>query len=190
MGCDNHMLNQLFWYIYRIPVPAVLPIIAVVVLIWGVAMRFLAGRLPYAVKYGNLALAVVALGGILYITVLRNNPGKQELILQPFQSFTEAKQQKEMYREMLMNVLLFVPFGLCVPFGLNPVREDRAFRYVVFTVLLALALSAGIEIIQYYFSLGRCETDDVIFNCTGTILGSIAYIIFLINRKGDNYVKR
>ena len=187
------MLNQFFWYVYHIPVSTVFPIIVVAVVIWGFAMRFLVRRFPRAVKYGNLALAVVALGGILYITVLRNNPGKQELILQPFQSFIEAKQQKEMYREMLMNVLLFVPFGLCAPFAFNSVRGSEmlfAFRYVVFTVLLALSISISIEATQYFFSLGRCETDDVIFNCSGTILGTIAYIIVLLNRRGENCVKR
>lgn len=174
------MLNQLFYYIYRIPVPAVLPIIAAAVLIWGVAMRFLAGRFPSAVKYGNLALAVVTLGGILYITVLRSNPGKQELILQPFQSFIEAKQQKEMYREMLMNVLLFVPFGLTVPFALTPVKDavfQRNIRYAVIVLLIAIALSVGIEAVQYHYALGRCETDDVLCNTLGALFGVCAYLL-------------
>lgn len=61
-----NMMNQLFYYIYRIPVPLVLPIIVVIVLIWGLAMRFLRRRSPKTVKIINCVAAAVALVGILY----------------------------------------------------------------------------------------------------------------------------
>ncbi|MBQ6067391.1 MAG: VanZ family protein [Clostridia bacterium] len=179
-------MSQLFWYIYRIPVPLVLPIIAVVVLIWGMAMRLLARRSPKAVGIINCIALTAALGGILYITVFRNDPGKQELILQPFQSFIEAKQQKEMYRELLMNVLLFVPLGLSLPFVLTR-TEDGAWRCrircAVLTVLIAVALSVAIEAVQYRFALGRCETDDVLSNTLGTFFGICAYLLQFIGKK-------
>ena len=141
-------MNSLFWYVYRIPVPAVLPLIVVIVLIWGFAMRFLLRKYPKTVKIINCAAALVALGGILYITVFRGSPGKQELILTPFQSFIEAKEQKEMYRELLMNVLLFVPFGLSLPFALTRAQSGERrgkTRYAVITVAAAIVLSVTIE---------------------------------------------
>lgn len=173
-------MSQLFWYIYRIPVPLVLPIIAVIVVAWGLLMRMLAKRAPKAMRIVNIAAAVVALGGILYITVFRNNPGKQELILQPFQSFIEAKQQKEMYRELLMNVLLFVPLGLSLPFVMTPgkagERRRRGWCFIV-TIAVAVVLSVAIEAVQYRFALGRCETDDVLANTLGALLGACAYLL-------------
>ena len=147
-------LNQLFWYIYRIPVPLVLPMIALIVVIWGLLMRLLARRAPKAMRIVNIAAAVVALGGILYITVFRNNPGKQELILQPFQSFIEAKEQKEMFRELLMNVLLFVPFGLAFSYVLpwfSEHKKNGIGKCIVATELIALVFSVGIEVTQYFF---------------------------------------
>ena len=150
--------SLLFWYIYRIPVPLVLPIIAVIVVVWGLLMRLLARRAPKAIRIVNIAAAVIALGGILYITVFRNNPGKRELILQPFQSFIEAKEQKEMFRELLMNVLLFVPFGLSLPFALTPGKSGewrgRIWCFIV-TIAVAVVLSVAIEAVQYRFALGR-----------------------------------
>lgn len=177
------MMNQLFYYIYRIPVPLVLPIIALIVLIWGFAMRLLVRRSPKAVKIINCVALLIALVGIFYITVFRNNPGKQELILQPFQSFIEAKQQKEMYRELLMNVLLFVPFGLSLPFAMTSARDgewSRKIRYAVITVGIAVVLSVCIEAVQYHYSLGRCETDDVLSNMFGAALGACAYLVQFI----------
>ena len=173
----------MFWYIYRIPLPLVWIIIFSGMVIWGLLMRLLARRSPKAVGIINCIALTAALGGILYITVFRNDPGKQELILRPFQSFIEAKQQKEMYRELLMNVLLFVPLGLSLPFVLTR-TEDGVWRCrircAVLTVLIAAALSVAIEAVQYRFALGRCETDDVLANTLGTGFGGCAYLFQLI----------
>ena len=42
------------------------------------------------------------------------------------------------------------------------------------TVVLACLSSAGIEYLQYRYSLGRCEVDDVIMNTLGALLGCSA----------------
>ena len=185
-------MNRLFWYIYRIPVPAVLPLIAAIVLIWGFAMRLLLRKSLKAVRIINCAAVLAALVGIFYITVFRNDPGKQELILMPFQSFVEAKEQKEMYREMIMNVFLFFPLGLTAPFALLPARGKQGkanrfpLRYAAMTVGAAAVLSVSIEIFQYFFALGRCETDDVLCNSFGAFLGALSYLLVSVNRRRES----
>lgn len=62
-----------------------------------------------------------------------------------------------------MNVFLFMPFGFLLPFTLK-----RGFFQ---TLLLGMVFSACIEAIQYFFSLGFCEFDDVFHNTLGTALG-------------------
>ena len=198
------MLDNLFWYIYRIPLPVVWLCMAVGVLIWAGLMRFLAWHSRKAARAVNAVLAVAALGGVLYITVFRHSAGEREVILTPFQSFIEARGQREMYREMLMNVFLFYPPGLFLPFALAPSRlgeqrreevalsESRQasdvrgrqgsaagypLRYAAIAVGFAVALSVGIEIVQYAFALGRCETDDVLCNALGAALGIVAYLL-------------
>ena len=74
-------------------------------------------------------------------------------MLVPFQNFREAREQPELYRSMLMNVLLFFPIGLSLPFVLGKWKLS-----VPVTVVLACLSSAGIEYLQYGYSLGNRQT--------------------------------
>ena len=44
-------------------------------------------------------------------------------------------------------------------------------------MIAGLLLSAGIEYIQYRFALGVAETDDVICNTLGTVIGSASLLV-------------
>ena len=73
------------------------------------------------------------------------------------------------------NIALFMPLGAClVVLGQNS-RRIRFGRGG--TILLAMALSLGIEITQYVFSLGFSDVDDLVFNTLGASLGA-----FLLSR--------
>ena len=73
------------------------------------------------------------------------------------------------------NIALFMPLGAClVVLGQNS-RRIRFGRGG--TILLAMALSLGIEITQYVFSLGFSDVDDLVFNTLGASLGA-----FLVSR--------
>ena len=119
---------------------------------------------------GGIAALYMAL--LLYMTVVSrgvtSHPG---VMLRPLYSFHLARTENpEYYREMLMNVLLFFPLGLTLPFGLS------ARRFPVLKALGAgMLLSICIETLQYVFSLGLTETDDVIMNTLGVLAGSAAY---------------
>ena len=96
-----------------------------------------------------------------------------EVILIPFYSFVEAQKQPELYRSMLMNVFLFFPLGLTLPYAL----PEKWNRKGLLTIFLALVFSIGIELAQYQFHLGRAETDDVICNTLGCVIGTLSYVI-------------
>ena len=176
----------MFYYIYRIPLSYTIIIIVAAVIVWSLIMRPFARSCAPAVRIINIILAFVALGGILYITLHHRLPGERKLILMPFYSFIEAKAQREMYREMLMNVFLFVPLGVTVPFTLHKnsltVRSHRR-KIILFTIAFALILSVVIESIQFFFAMGRAETDDVLCNTLGTALGTFSFLLFLTGRK-------
>jgi len=104
------------------------------------------------------------------MTVYTRGESPSEAVLIPFKSFQEAKIQPELYRSMLMNVFLFVPIGLTLPFALGGRRMS-----VGITIAAALAFSAGIEYLQYRYALGRCEVDDIIMNTLGASLGCLSY---------------
>ena len=122
----------------------------------------------------NTVLACVAAFIILYATILTRTPGVPEVILTPFASLTAARQQPEIYREMLMNVFLFFPLGLTLSNALP--RKWHRWGKIALTTLIGCAFSAGIEYAQYRYALGLAETDDVICNTLGAFLGAASLL--------------
>ena len=162
-------MKRLLWSIYIQPLHKTVTAIVVWVAIWAlVGSR--AGKKRWW-RIGNLAVCLGIVAGILYATLYSRVESGNAVILTPFYSFLEAKSQPELYRSMLMNVYLFVPLGLSLPYVLS-----GRFRVPV-TILLGLTLSVAVEWIQYRYGLGRCEADDVIMNTLGTAIGSMAWVI-------------
>jgi len=128
-------------------------------------------------------MAVIAVVGVLYVTVLSRGERGIGADFIPFSSFERAKIQPEMYRSMLMNVFLFVPMGLSLPFVFGGGTAKR----ILLTILVGLLLSVSIEAIQYFAHLGMAETDDIICNTIGTALGSCAYLLTGLLRKLWNH---
>lgn len=159
----------MFNYIYARPLTAILSVIAAGVVLWS----FLYGRLRRWQAI-NAWLFLLTAATILHTTLLTRAPGSGGLILAPFAAFTAARVQPELYREMLMNVFLFFPLGLTLSNALP--RRWNYRRRIGVTVLAGCALSAGIECAQYRFALGLAETDDVICNTLGALLGAASLL--------------
>ncbi len=124
----------------------------------------------------NIPFCCVALFCVLYETVFIRNTGNYQIELRPFYTFVLAQEQIEYYRTFFMNALLFVPLGLSMPYALS----KRPYKRNVFiTIAFAAVLSASIEFLQYYYHLGRCETDDVIANTLGTAIGTLSYLLYM-----------
>ncbi len=75
-------------------------------------------------------------------------------------------------RQILLNILMTVPFGLLFPL----VSQKPSFlRTLLFTFLLSL----GIELIQPLLSINRSsDITDIITNVIGGVIGYIFYLIF------------
>ncbi len=124
----------------------------------------------------NIVFLCVCLSIILYRTVFMRSADIYQIELRPFYTFVLAQQQPELYRSFFMNALLFVPLGLSMPYVLS----QKPHRLPVFvTIAFAAVLSAGIEFLQYYYHLGRCETDDVIANTLGAAVGTLSYCLYM-----------
>ena len=122
----------------------------------------------------NFVWFCAAVIAILCATILNRTPGNYELILTPFAALSAARQQPELYREMLMNVFLFFPLGLTLSNAL-PQKWHRWGR-IILTTFVGCILSAGIEYAQYRYALGLAETDDVICNTLGAFLGAASLL--------------
>ncbi len=123
----------------------------------------------------NKVLFCLSTAIILYTTLLTRMPGGYEVVLTPFAALAAARQQPELYREMLMNVFLFFPLGLTLSNALP--RRWGHWRRISVTTLVGCLLSAGIEYAQYRFCLGMAETDDVLCNTLGALLGAGSLLI-------------
>ena len=101
---------------------------------------------------------------------------RRSLDLQMFNGFNNPHPWWGPWTNTLGNIALFFPLGACL------VVMGQHSRHVRFgrggTILLAMALSLGIETTQYLFSLGFSDVDDVVFNTLGAALGA-----FLVSRK-------
>lgn len=67
------------------------------------------------------------------------------------------------------NILVFVPFGILFPLT----RSDKSGFSDVFANALFFVL--GIEVFQLFSAFGAFDVDDIILNCSGAVLGYIAY---------------
>ena len=162
--------------LYAWPLGRVTAIILFLVAVWTCITCITAGNTKYKALWSwtNRLLFLFSISAILYLTVWVRTPSAvQPPVLRPFYSFAAAREQPELYREMLMNLFLFVPLGLSMPVAL-----PEKMRYKPgLTILTVIALSCVVEYTQYRFGFGLAETDDVIMNKLGAAIGSSAQII-------------
>lgn len=166
-------LYDLQWFTYRLPLWSVWCIIAAAVILWGLLGRIMTIKAPKLWRAINAVCLTAGCAAIAYLTLFHRGSAKQLVDLIPFHSFIEAKQQREIYRTLTMNVFLYVPFGLAFPF-VFPCKSPK--KTVLTTVLTALVVSVTIEILQYALCIGKAETDDMLCNVLGTLLGSAAFL--------------
>lgn len=158
-------------YIYTRPLIDIILFMVLTLTVWAGSAAHIAAK---RWQDGNLVLAFLMAGAILYATILTRSEGGTGLILTPFATFTAARQQPEFYREMLMNMFLFFPLGLTLSNALP--RKWHRWGRIILTTLIGCALSAGIEYAQYRYALGLAETDDVICNTLGAFLGAASLL--------------
>lgn len=166
-----------YHYIYALPLGTTVLFAAALVMIWGGIGQMRRQRWPLL----NAALLVLSVLAVLQLTLFSRSVGEYDVILRPFAALDAAKVQPEIYRELLMNMLLFLPIGLTLPNAM-PNGMNTALKMGI-TVLFGFVLSLGIEYAQYRFSLGLVETDDVICNTVGTLLGSASLLFGIAAEK-------
>jgi len=76
---------------------------------------------------------------------------------------------KSIFPQLLLNVVLFVPLGLAMPF----ICKKSSLLKVSLT---GLSMSFIVEFVQFF--IGRtCETDDLICNTLGAVVGYLLYLL-------------
>lgn len=87
-----------------------------------------------------------------------------QIDLTPFWSYAQFHNAAIRW-QVYMNVFLFIPFGFMLPWCSEWLQR-------LWKVLLISAIFAALtEAAQYFFRIGLCETDDVIHNTLGAVIG-------------------
>lgn len=159
---------NVYHYVYTRPLGIIVLWMALAALGWTLLGR----RMRRGWMALNGVLLVVALTAILRSTLLSRSTGHYDIQLRPLTSLAAARQQPEVYRSMLMNVFLFFPLGLSLS-SLLPRRWRPGLR-IALTAAAGLLLSTAVEYSQYRWHLGIAETDDVLCNALGALLGAAA----------------
>ena len=169
------MFDYTLWRVYTSDINLILAAIPIMLVVWSVIGAVFYRRM----RVVGAALAVLAAALILYKTIISRGSSEAGIDLIPFSSFVRARTNPEMYREMLMNVLLFIPLGLSLPFVIGGGIAKR----ILLTVLAGFLLTVTVEAVQCFVSIGLAETDDVICNTLGALLGSLAYSLSMLWRR-------
>lgn len=107
----------------------------------------------------------------LYHVLTVKNTGYGGINFTPFKEmFRYAFGSKNFIKNILGNILLFIPFGFGTSYYLNS-------KKTIPPVIITLIVSACAEGMQYY--LGRVfDVDDILLNIFGGFIGSLIFVAF------------
>ena len=143
---------------------------------WGALVVFVIGFLVLLARkglktgghYASALLLVEWVALMLCATVIfRTASAERGFRLIPFSSYWDFGPHgylMEMVGENILNMILFVPVGFLLGCGFMGMTWKRA-------LLTGCGLSVAIELLQLVFQKGFCETDDVIHNVAGCLIG-------------------
>ena len=120
---------------------------------------------PVMLKYTNYIILAAYLAANMYLTIL-SRPTRiyHHMELTPFWSYVGALKRAELREEILLNIILYIPFGYLVHYAFPKLKWWTV-------VCMGFLLSAFTETVQLFFKLGLCEVDDLISNTLGTLVG-------------------
>lgn len=83
----------------------------------------------------------------------------------PFWSYS----RQDLLAENIMNVIVFIPVGMLL--FITQKKKMSLLKAWIIGIVSGLVLSAGIEILQYFFKKGYAEFDDILHNTLGCFIG-------------------
>ena len=131
-------------------------------------------RITKVCRIANFSALCVCTCLLLYSTLLGRKVQEQRTTsLVPFSIIGKVFTVKNSGREKMLNIYAFIPIGLT----LSGAMKERTSKKYLTAFLVGTAFSVFIETMQYIFAVGLAETDDVIVNSLGTLIGVVICII-------------
>ena len=133
-----------------------------------VGVLLIASRLSIVQRI-SLSLLIPYIFMILVATIIARSPvAERGVVLAPFVSFKAALTNDFWDFEIKANILMFIPFGFLLSMVIN--------RLNGIPLLVGFLFSVTSEVVQYFTHRGVFETDDIITNFMGILIG---FIIFM-----------
>lgn len=85
--------------------------------------------------------------------------------------YIEYSHMLNSFENLAGNVVVFIPFGMFLPF------IWKRFRNFADTFLAGFLFSLGIELFQLYSAFGAFDVDDILLNVAGVIAGFLIYTL-------------
>ena len=141
------------------------------------------------VHYIKLFLFIVYIGCVLYVTIISRSKAYRRPYLDPLWMLRKAIDIQGGTITIRMaylngpfeNVVLFIPFGFFIPWCYQKLANP-----LFLTTAMGCIFSMFIEFTQHFAWRGSFETQDILFNTLGTIVGYLVYCLILKN-VGDHY---
>ena len=119
---------------------------------------------------------------VVVSTLLMRTPQQTRIYnLIPLSSFFMP--QDSSIAEFVFNMALFLPLGVLIPCLLKRKNKEKT------TMLIGFSSSMLIEIIQLIRKLGELETDDIIANTLGVLIGILIYKIIVKRHQERTKIK-
>ena len=147
----------------------------------GIAMLAAVIAVVLSLAFGkrmNYALLLITICSIVFMTLMHRKAGENRAQLELLYYYRNFFSSYPDRKEIIDNIWLFVPLGT-VLYRLFPKR---------WIWLVPIGLSALIEAAQYVTGLGSAETDDVISNGLGGVIGVAVAVLVCRWRERKNNV--
>ena len=162
---------------YALPLNSVIIMMVFAILVWA-KLEQVANKNKKFEKWWrcvNIILCICSVFLIIRMTLLGRVSEQRVVELMPFHTFTTMSYNKEASRTLLMNLVLFLPLGLALPYIFKCAKNDR--QRWMYCFVTGCCISISVEVLQYCWALGLAETDDVICNSLGCALGIMANVL-------------
>ena len=147
-----------------------------------IGVLILARRLDL-VRRIALSLLIPYLFLTLVATVITRSPTAEvRIVLEPFRTYRQYYTDEFTWFEIRANVLLFIPIGFLLPMVIK--------KPIWLPLIIGIGISVVVEIIQLITHRGLCETDDVISNTIGLVIGYIVYLFIKMASKLFDFLKK
>lgn len=113
---------------------------------------------------------------VLWLTIYRRVPsGQSSVEWQPFWTYRAILNEGKEYlvSDIVNNVMLFMPIGALLGLVVTQIPQisRKWWRGWLVVLTAGIVFSVGIEALQLYLKRGLSETDDVIHNTLGCLVG-------------------